>query len=112
MSPDPDDERDDDDRNAVERWVLPYFEDSALWPVLLVVLAALIAFVAFAVLFAVRDLEPLGIVATGLLIVGSVRAIRWEWRLQGRPGAIGISLLVVWALSAVVAWYGARSGLL
>jgi len=102
---------DDDAPDAVERWVLPYFRDSSLWPVLLVVLAALIAFLASAVLYAVRDREPLGIVATGLLLVGSLRAIRWEWQVRGRFGAIGITLVVVWGLAALAAWYGARSGL-
>ena len=103
---------DTEEIDAVQRWVLPYFEDTSLWPVLLVVLAALIAFVSLAALFAVRDREPLGIVASGLLIVASVRAIRWEWQIRGRPGAIGVTLVVVWILAAGSAWYGARSGLL
>lgn len=102
----------DDAPDAVERWVLPYFRDSSLWPVLLVVLAALTAFVATAALFAIRDREPLGIVATGLLVVGSLRAMRWEWQVRERFGAIGITLVVVWVLAAVTAWYGARSGLI
>ena len=103
---------DEDAPDAVERWVLPYFRDSSLWPVLLVVLAALIAFLASAVLFALRDHEPLGIVTTGLLLVGSLRAARWEWQVRKRFGAIGITLVIGWGIAAVTAWYGARSGLI
>ncbi len=102
----------DDEPDAIERWVLPYFRDSSLWPVLLVVLGALIGFVGIAVLFAVRDHKPLGIVSTGLLIIASLRAIRWEWRLHGRAGPISVALGLVWFLASAAAWFGARSGLL
>lgn len=103
---------DGEELDAIERWVLPYFNDSSLWPVLLVVLAALIGFVATALLYAVRDREPLGIVASGLMVVGTLRAVRWEWKLRGRPVPIGVTLGFVWVASAVTAWYGARSGLI
>lgn len=102
----------DDELDAIELWVLPYFTNSSLWPVLLVVLAALIAFVATALLYAVRDRAPLGIVASGLMIVGTLRAVLWEWKLRGRPIPIGVTLGLVWGLAAVTAWYGARAGLL
>ena len=44
-----------DRRNAVDRWVMPYITDSTLWPVLLVIMAHVVAFVAPVLLFAVRD---------------------------------------------------------
>lgn len=115
MSPtdhDPDATEGEEPRGALERWVLPYFEDSTLWPVLLVVLAAIAAFLAPVLASAVRDLHLLSIVAAALALLGSIRLVVWEWRVRGRPGGIGAGVIVIWGLAAVAAWYGARGGLL
>ena len=113
MSARGDDERGDDDaKSGAERWVLPYFEDSSLWPVLAVVVAALAAFLAPVLLRAARGLDLRALAATALAAYGSFRALRWEWQLRGRPGALGGAVALVWALAVVAAWYGARSGLL
>jgi hypothetical protein len=102
----------DDPRGALERWVLPYFEDSTLWPVLLVVLAAIAAFLAPVLASAVRDRHLLSIVAAAVAMLGSLRLVVWEWRVRRRPGGIGVALIVIWGLAAVAAWYGAQGGLL
>lgn len=108
----PGDEQAPDEQGGVARWVLPYFEDSTLWPVLAVVLATIAAFIAPVLVSAVRDLVLLALAVTLLLVIGTVRLIRWEWRLRGRPGGIGVAALVVWALAASAAFWGARAGLL
>jgi len=55
--PEPHDRDDPDEQSALERWVLPYFDDMSLWPVLIVALAAIAAFMAPALVEAVRDLN-------------------------------------------------------
>lgn len=115
MSDSPRDERDpraDDDaaQSAVERWVMPYFEEPGLWPVLVVVLAALAAFMTPVLLRAVRDLDLRAILATLLLVFGTVRAAAWEWRLRGRPGALSGALAAVWALAIAASYFGGRAG--
>jgi hypothetical protein len=53
----PEDRTSDEDEPMpfVDRWLLPYVEDSALWPVLIVLLAHVAAFVTPVTLFAIRD---------------------------------------------------------
>jgi len=108
----PDDETDEPELSAVERWVLPYFEDTSLWPVLIVVLAAIAAFMAPALASGFRDLHPLSLLVTLLLLIGTIRLVRWEWGVRGRPGGIGLALLVIWAMAATAAYFGAREGML
>ena len=108
----PGDEEEERPPGAVERWVLPYFEDSSLWPVLIVVLAALAAFMAPALASGIRDLHLLSLVAILILLIGTIRLIRWEWGVRGRPGGISLALVIVWAMAATAAYYGARAGML
>lgn len=112
MSGEPERDEADDASDGVERWIFPYFEDSSLWPVLLVVIAALAAFLTPVLLYAVAYRDLRAILATGLVLFVTARAIRWEWRLRGRPGGVGVSLLAVWMLAIVALVYGARTGFL
>ena len=74
---DREDAGDDDAKSSAERWLLPYFEDSSLWPVLLVVVAALAAFLAPVLLMAARSLDLRALAATALAGFGTFRALRW-----------------------------------
>jgi hypothetical protein len=109
-----DPQRDDRDepQEGAALWVLPYIEDSSLWPVLAVVVAALAAFLTPILLLATRHLDLRGIVATALAVFATFRAVRWEWRLRGRPGGLAAALLVVWGLAIGALVYGTRTGLL
>jgi len=95
-------------RHGPERWLLPYFEDSALWPVLLVVLAHVAAFEAAALLFAIRDHLPVAVLGNIFLVIGSVIAIRWERRTRGGLGIFTASIVLTWLASAGIAWLGWR----
>lgn len=88
------------DPTPFERWVLPYIEDSTLWPVLIVVLGHLVAFVAPVILMAVRDrwFPAIGAL-TGLLLLTTFATIE-EVRGRGRPGAQTAILAVAWTLCA------------
>ena len=102
-----------DDEESTEREelrtrdiVLRYFEDSALWPVLIVILAHVVALVGFILLLAVRDRNFGAIGATGGLFYLSFVIMRWEWRELGKLRTLSITVVVIWVLSAVAAYYG------
>jgi hypothetical protein len=86
--------------------VMRYFEDSALWPVLFVILAHIIAVVAFILLLSVRDKNFGTIGASGGLVYLTFVIMRWEWRERHALRTLSITLVAIWILSAVVAYYG------
>lgn len=86
--------------------VMRYFEDSALWPVLLVILAHIVAVVGFILLLAARDRNFGAIGATGGLVYLSFLIMRWEWRERKMLRTLSITVVIVWILSGVVAYYG------
>ena len=86
--------------------VMRYCEDSALWPVLIVILAHIIAVVAFILLLSVRDKNFGAIGASGGLVYLTFVIMRWEWRERQALRTLSITLVLIWILSAVVAYYG------
>jgi TRAP-type mannitol/chloroaromatic compound transport system permease large subunit len=86
--------------------VMRYFEDSALWPVLIVILAHIVALVGFIFLLAVRDRNFGAIGATGGLVYLSFVIMRWEWRETRRLRTLSITVVAIWILSGVAAYYG------
>ena len=98
----------DERRPFIDRFIMPYFEDSALWPVLIVVIAHVVAFISPVLLFAIRD-HSLGAVA-GLLGLAalSVKAVLHERSMHGGLGAIAWAVVTTWLLSGSVAYWAAR----
>jgi len=86
--------------------VMRYFEDSALWPILIVILAHIIAIVGFVLLLAVRDRSFGAMGAMLALFYATFAIVRWEWRERHALRTLTITTAVVWVLSAVVAHYG------
>lgn len=95
-----------------DRWIMPYFDDSTLWPVTIVVVAHVVAFVAPVLIFATRDGRLGAMLATAVLFVLSYSAARYEVQIHGRSGAILWTLVATWILSVLAAYYGARTGFL
>ena len=104
------DEGSEERESRAEFWILPYIEDSSLWPVLIVVMAALAAFLTPVLFYAVYHLNVQAILAALLLLWLTGRAIRWEWRLTGRPGGLAFVLTIVWSSAAAAVVYGLRQG--
>ncbi|MFQ5698135.1 MAG: hypothetical protein ACE5IL_07605 [Myxococcota bacterium] len=96
----------------LERWLLPYMRESLLWPVLAAIVGHIVAVVAPALLYALRDHSPLGALALALLLALSVGGAHEEVRQCGRPGALGGVILVTWILSGAVALAADHYGLL
>ena len=105
-SPPPaEDDRSDQDP-TFERFIMHYFEDSMLWPIVIVVMGHGVALASFALLFAVRERKVSAIVATLALLYGSFIAIRWEYRQHGNLGTIAVLLAITWVISGLTAYFG------
>ncbi len=83
-----------------------YFEDSALWPILIVIVAHIVAIVGFVLLLAVRDRNLGAMGALLILFYTSFAIVRWEWRQRHALRTLTVTTVVVWILSGVVAYYG------
>jgi hypothetical protein len=94
-----------------ERWLLPFVRDSTLWPVLLVVIAHAAAFLAPALLLALRDRRITAQAALLLLAAFTVNGVWGEIRRRGRVGALNVVVLCTWLLSVVLAVVADRYGI-
>ena len=95
---------------GIERFFRPFVEEPLLWPVLLVIVGHVVAFLVPVMLFSVRDRRPFAMAALLGLALLSVQGVRLEWRQRGRPGALGAILLTTWITSTVVAVAADRYG--
>lgn len=100
-------------RSRVERALLPFLREPTLWPILAVLVAHVVAFVAPLMVIVWRDPQPgwpsIGLV---LLAAGSLAACRVELRDQRRPGPVAGLIVATWLLCGAGAWAGARVGIL
>ncbi len=85
-------------------WIMPYLRDSSLWPVLVVLVLHVVAFVTPALLFAIREHRPGAIVAVGVLSLLTLRGFRWEIRSRGKFGAISWLIVATWITSLLAAY--------
>lgn len=95
-----------------ERWIEPYFQDSALWPVLLVVAAILTTLLATVLVLAFADRNLAAMAA--LLALGwmSADATLRGLRSRRRLGLVGAAILCIWVLAAAAAIAARWSGIL
>lgn len=95
----------------VDRWILPAVRESTLFPLLLVVIGHVVAFVAPALLFAVRDRQIGARLAVLALAVLTFGCVRFEFRRHRRPDLLSAILLATWLASGAAAWACDRYGL-
>ena len=92
----------------VERAIATLFEESTLWPILIVVLGHVAAFLAPVVILAVRERRPAaGVAFLGALVLSGL-AVRSEWSRAGRPGPQTAFVALSWILTGVFAWAANR----
>lgn len=94
-----------------DRWILPFVREPTLWPVLLVLVAHVVVFLAPLLLLALRDGHGGARVTLAVTALASAWAAAGEWRRRGRPGALGALLGVLWILSGAGALLAHRAGL-
>lgn len=98
--------------SRLERAVLPFVREPTLWPILLVLVAHVVVFVAPLLVVAWRDGG--GWAIAGLCVTGALSATAsvLEIRDRRRPGSITALLAVVWLLCGAGAWAGVWAGIL
>lgn len=96
----------------VARWVLPYVEESALWPVFLVLLLHVSLAIAFLAVSAIwRGFLPAWM-GLWFFVIGSIEVVRMEWRARKKLGGFAFSVALVWVAAAGLAWLSGTYGLL
>lgn len=99
------------DPSAGERHLRVFFEEPALWPVLVAAAGGLSTLLAWALASAFRTRSLLLLFAIAALAVASAEAVRLGWRGR-RPGLVGGALLAVWGLGIAIAVAATRLGVL
>jgi len=92
----------DEQPHGVELWLAPFFRDSTLWPVLLVVGAVFVLFGAMGILLAVVERNPAAVAAMLGLAWGSFDALLRYGR-ASRSWLLFVCVIGYWALSIAAA---------
>ena len=88
-------------KHGPERWLRPFFEESLLWPVLLVAAGIFVTLGAALLLLALRERNPFALLALLLLARMSAEAVLREHRRRGW-GLLAGALAALWALSILL----------
>ncbi|GEM_PF-2352581 len=96
----------------MEKWLLPFLGETALWPVMVAVIGHIVALLTLIVLTAWRRPLPLGAFAVGLLVLLTGKLAWTEIAFYKRPGPMTWFVLLCWALSIVGAIFADHHGLL
>ena len=95
----------------VRRAVLPFLENSGLWPVTAALLGHVAIVLVLMILAAARMESPLSVASVVLAIGASVWMGAQERRCVGKLGALSVAVSLTWAVALVGAWaadhYGA-----
>jgi hypothetical protein len=94
-----------------QSWVMPYLEDSALGPVLIVIVIHVVAFMVPVILFAVVDRSIPAMAANVWLIYLSYKLLRADIAHNGHLGKISWLLISTWLLSFIAAYASVMTGL-
>jgi hypothetical protein len=100
---------DRDEPQGVELWLAPFFRDSTLWPVLLVVGAVFVLFGAMGILLAVVERNPAAVAAMLGLAWGSFDALIRYGR-ASRSRVLLICVIGYWMLSIAAAFGAVWTG--
>lgn len=91
-------------------WVLPYIQETTLWPVLFAIAGHFVVIYALMLLSVARDgLDGSWGWLAFSLASSSAPAI-WEVRLFSRPGGICLVVVLTWLSAIGLAWTGHTSG--
>ena len=88
---------------------MPFFRERALWPVLVAILGHVMMLFALAVLEVWRGT---GFWAALVSVALTAGIAVWEVRIQGRPGALALSLAGTWAAAAGIVALALETGFL
>lgn len=95
----------------VDRYLLIFLRESTLWPILLVIVGHVVAFMVPVLLLSIRERRISAIACLLLLGFFTVNIVRFDVGREGRPAALSILALATWALSGCVAWVAHDTGI-
>jgi hypothetical protein len=98
------------ERSASERHFRVFFEEPALWPVLLAGAGGLATLLAWLLVTGLRTRSPFLLFGVAVLAVASGEQVRRGWRGR-RPGLLAGALLALWGLAIAIAALTARFGI-
>jgi hypothetical protein len=90
---------------GVDLWVMPYLRDSSLWPVLIVLIIHVSAFITPLILYAVRDGRSGPAAATCIVLFLTVRGFYWEISTRKKFGAVCWLIVTCWFTSFAAAYF-------
>lgn len=88
----------------IDRYLLPAIRESTLFPLLLVVIGHVVAFIAPALLFSLRDRSFGAMFALFAIGVLTVQCVRFEVGRHGRPDVLSAIIGATWVASGAAAW--------
>lgn len=94
----------------IDTWILPYLQESALWPVLVAVLGHVVVGLVPLLLAVVRSGSVPAGLALGGLGLGSLGLCAVEARHLRRPGIVCGVTAATWACAIGLAWLCERTG--
>ena len=98
--------------SRIDRFVLPFMRDPALWPILVIFVAHIAAFVAPVLLFALRDGRIPSFAALFGLAGLSIGLVRHESLDRGRPGPLSGLTLATWLVAIAAAFAANHYGII
>ncbi len=96
----------------VDRWVIPFAGESIMWPILVALVGHTSTLLALVVLVAWRRPLPFGLFGLVLTLAITGRLAWVELSFYRRPRHLTWFCVGTWLLAVVIAWGGARLGVL
>lgn len=96
----------------VQDWVLPYLDDSILWPVLFSLLGHVVIVIVPLMLQVLRYQNAGALMILLILLMGSGHLIRMELQALGKPRALTAVLVLMWLSSIPCVWFAEKTGVL
>lgn len=96
----------------IDQWVLPYFQDTSLWPVLFAVVCSALCLLAVLLVSTWRTHAAWAWAGVTLLVLLTFDVIRREVAVRRRPGRISVAVVLAWSVAGAVAALASRYGIL
>ena len=96
----------------VRDWVIPYLDDSILWPVAVSLLGHVVVVIVPLMLDIYRHHNLTSVAVLLAMLAGSAWLVRIELRALGRPRAVTGVRAAMWLVSMPFAWFAERTGVL
>ena len=94
-----------------ERWVFPFLDEPAIWPVFLAIWGHFVVALTGLVLSLYREQSPVVLIVGLWIVFACYKAMQFEKRHAGRYGKLTGAIVATWLCSFIVAWFVDYTGL-